>query len=395
MKELAHKILNTTVWNVGAAGINFITNYFIVTWLSLSVFGEFTVYSSLVAIGTLIFSIIPSNYAIFRYQDDENFKILLNVFFLIAICLFTLYLYILNVLGLVYVSFVASLLYSLSLGLQTYFDITYQATNRLSFYFFSLFVIALAKLVTLFFVHLYGLLIDFESLLFYSSLPYIIIIVLLIYYERKNIIFKKYDVTGFFNYYQKNYKTFFPYYTNTFIKRFRENIIVFIFKPFVGYEVLGIYSLFVKIDQFVFGLSRNIEAFFMNRKNIQNFDKLFNDIFLRFSFLLQVVYIMVGCIYMKSMTNEFYWIAIIIQSFLVYPHVKFLRARASFLSNYNNKEANLSEISFILIVSVLFLIAYLLNNFTLNYLLLTYILAKLGLQLFLIFKENHIKNVSS
>lgn len=387
MKELTYKILNTTVWNVGASGINFITNYFIVSWLSLSIFGEFTVYSSYVAVGTLIFSIIPSNYAIFRCQDDEKFKKHLSVFSLIALLLFTLYLFILNLSGLVYVSFATSFMYSVPLGLQTFFDVTYQASNKLSIYFFSLFVIALTKLVTLFFVQLNGLLVDFESLLLYSSIPYIIIIVLLIYYERKNIIFNKYDIAGFINYYQKNYKTFFPYYTNTFIKRLRENIIVFIFKPFVGYEVLGIYSLFVKIDQFVFGLSRNIEAFFMNRKNIQNFDKLFNDIFLRFSFLLQVVYIMVGCIYMKSMTNEFYWIAIIIQSFLVYPHVKFLRARASFLSNYNNKEANLSELSFICIVSTLFSLAYLFDYFSLSYLIFTYIISKLGLQLFLIFKK--------
>ena len=93
--------------------------------------------------------------------------------------------------------------------------------------------------------------------------------------------------------------------TNTFIKRLRENIIVFLFKPFVGYEVLGIYSLFVKIDQFVFGLSRNVEAFFMNRTNIQNYNKQFDEIFFKFGFLLQIIYVTVGSIYMKSMTNEY------------------------------------------------------------------------------------------
>lgn len=387
MKQLALKLLNTTIWNVGASGINFISNYFIVTWLSLSIFGEFAVYSSYVAMGTLIFSIIPSNYAIFKYQDDEKFKKHLAVFFFIALILFSCYLFLLNIFGLVYVSLISSLMYSLPLGIQAFFDISYQATNRLSQYFFILFIIAISKLFVLFIARQYDLLVDFESLLIYSSWSYIIIVLILLFLNRKHFKLNLIDFKSFFYFYLDNQKSFIPYYFNTFIKRIRENIIIFLFKPFVSLDILGIFSLFVKLDQFVFGISRNIEAFFMSRNNLEKHKESFDNFSFTYSMILQLVYVFVGVIYMATMTNQSYYIQVIIQSFLIYPQTKFLMMRASLLSKYNNLEVNLSEISFIAVVGVILFICSFFNLYTVTSVLLTYFFAKLGSQLFLIFNN--------
>ena len=337
--------------------------------------------------GTLIFSIIPSNYAIFKYQDDVKFKKHLAVFFLIALILFSCYLYLLNFFGLVYVSLVSSLMYSLPLGIQVFFDISYQATNRLSHYFFILFVIAISKLLVLFIARHYDLLVDFQSLLIYSSWSYIIIILILLFLNRKHFKFNFIDFKVFFHFYLDNQKSFIPYYFNTFIKRIRENIIIFLFKPFVSLDILGIFVLFVKLDQFVFGISRNIESFFMSRNNLQKHKESFDNLTFKYSMILQLVYVFVGIIYMATMTSQSYYIQVIIQSFLIYPQTKFLMIRASLLSKYNNLEVNIGEISFIAVVGVMLFICSLFNLYTVTTVLLTYFLAKLGSQLFLIFNN--------
>lgn len=392
------KIAGITFLNTSAAGINFISNYFIVQWLGLEVFGEFAIYSSYVTLGTLVFSIIPANYSVFKFQDDPNFRPLLFSYFMLATILFGVYLVTLNLLGVLYINLISSLLYSIPLGLQNYFDISLQATNKLKLYFTSLLLIALLKILFLSIAFKIGFLTSFNHLVLISAISPILIIGYLLFKEFYWLIKNGQNtenLAGVIKHIKANIKIFSPYYLNTALKRIRESLLVILFNPFLSKEVIAIFALFVKIDQFVLGLGRNVEAFFMNRHNIINHKKDFNKYFWKFAFLLQIIYFIIGTSYMYMMSDKLYILIIFIQSIMVYPHIKFMLARAELLANYNNSEANYSELVYVIITVLIFTWSSIYSLYNLSTIVIAYIIAKFGLQIFLIFtnyKYRHVKN---
>jgi len=206
--------------------------------------------------------------------------------------------------------------------------------------------------------------------------------------DKKEIIyiFKNFSVfkeTVF--YIKNNFKSFRPYYLNTFLKRLRENVIILIFSKFTALDIIGLFSIFVKIASFVFGLSRTLEAFFMNRDNINNYRESFYQKILYFAILLQFIFLCVGMAYLKIFVDKYFFIEILILSFLVYPHVFFLLARSEMLSKYCNKEVNIGEGIYILTVLIGVILCFGFNIVSIYGILSTYGLAMLGLQLYLIF----------
>jgi hypothetical protein len=194
---------------------------------------------------------------------------------------------------------------------------------------------------------------------------------------------------------KKRLKEFIPYYLNTIVKRIRENAIIILFNPFVSKEIIGVYSLFIKLASFIFGLSRVLEAFFMNRKNLEAYKKDFDKHYLKIAVTLQFLYILVGFPYIKIMTHNFYVLHLIIQSFLIFPHIKFLLVRNQLLALYKNKEANLSELFYCVAVVICFIVIFLLNAFSVDSLLITFVLATLSLQFYLIFNQSSVNSYAS
>lgn len=95
------KILTTSFLNAITAAVNFLSSYLIVKALSLDVFGEFAIFSSYLAFGGLIFAIIPSNFSIFKLQDQPKFKVNLLVFFMLSILLFLFFVILMSFLGII------------------------------------------------------------------------------------------------------------------------------------------------------------------------------------------------------------------------------------------------------------------------------------------------------
>ncbi len=374
------KVLNTSFLNAAASGISFILNYFIVKWLGLSIFGEFAVYGAYVTLGTIVYSIIPTNFSIFRFQDDKEYKSILLTFYVLSSLVFILYLTILKMTGLIGISLLVAFIYSVPLGLQGYFDIKLQATNQLTKYFFLLFIISVFKIGFVFATHFFGYLTSFEQLVLITAIPQAIIILFLLLKEDSKIL-KPGVLVTFISTYLKDFS---PYYFNIISKKLKESLTVLLFNPFITKEIIGIYALFIKLAQFIFGLSRNIEAFFMNRKNIEDYKDSFYTSYLIISFVLQLAYLLVGLVYMKAMTDNFYIYLLIIQSFLVYPHVRFLFARAELTAQYKNKESNLSELVSIGVIFTIFILAMIFDYFTLNMIMATFILSTFSQHLYLI-----------
>lgn len=389
------KIFSTSILNAVTAALNFLSSYLIVRTLSLNIFGEFAIFSSYLAFGGLLYAIIPSNFSIFRMQDEKNYKSTLITFFILSSILFLIYVLVMSALGLITISVLTVYLFGVSTNLLGYFDIKYQATGQLNKYFSMLFIVAILKIGTLGLFFYTDHLHELSDLLWTMTIVQFIVIIVYSLEDRKElsyilknlVIFKETVI-----YIKTNIFIFRPYYLNTFLKRLRENVIILIFSNFTPKHVFGLFSIFVKIASFIFGLSRTLEAFFMNKENIDKYRELFYTKVLYFSAFLQFLFLVVGVTYMKIFINDYMLIEILIPSFLVYPHVYFLLARSEMLSNYKNREANVSELIYVIVVLIGSLVSFYYGSTTIYPILITYVFSTFGLQLFMIFSRNKIKN---
>jgi hypothetical protein len=396
MKSLYRKLLSTSILNALAAGINFLSNYIIVRTLSLKIFGEFAIFSSYLAFGSLIYIIIPPNYSVFKLQDNQAFKIHLIRFFFLSSLLFSIYALGINLLFYNDLNFLIIFIFGISTYSLNFFDIKFQASGQLRKYFLMLLIISVLKIALIIIFYFADLLQSLTDLLLVMSFVQGTILIIYFYDERKlikNIILKPALFINTIIFIKENFKSFIPYYLNTFLKRIRENSIILIFSKVVSTETIGLFALFIKVDTFVLGLSRNIEAFFMNRENIHKHRNDFYQKAFYFAALLQILYLGVGISYMKIIANTFFWFEIFILSLLVYPHVYFLLARSELLSKYNNKESNISEGIYVFIVLIAFFISMIFQLNSIYLLLISYIIAKIGLQLFMIIKNRRKYNV--
>lgn len=384
------KIFSTSVLNTATAGINFLSSFIIIKVLSLEIFGEFAIFSSYLVFGGLIYAIIPSNFSIFKLQDDKNFKTILLSFFILSSILFFPFVFFVCLSGLIKIDIWTVYFFGMTTFFLGYFDIKFQALGKLNKYFFMLFIISALKIVTLGIFYYADQLNNLSNLLWTMTLVQAPII---LYYlvedkvEIKHIITQKSTWKTTILYIKVNFIIFKHYYLNTFLKRIRENVIVLIFSRFISIDVIGLFSLFVKITSFVLGLSRTLEAFFMNRENIKEYRSLFYQKIFYFSFFLQLLFLGIGLIYLKIFVDKYYFFEILIQSFLVYPHVYFLLARSEMLSKYNNKEVNISEVLYMTIALLGAGISFSFNFTSIYPILITFISATFGLQLYMIYSH--------
>lgn len=254
-------------------------------------------------------------------------------------------------------------------------------------------MIAFLKIGTLGIFYQMGQLNDLSDLLWTMSIVQIFVILFYIFEDRKQIIYILNNPKVFLEtiyIIKNNFPIFKTYYLNTFLKRIRENLIILSFNKFTTKDIIGLFTIFVKIASFVFGLSRTLEAFFMNRENIIKYREVFYKKVFYFSVVLQFLFLFIGIVYLKFFTGNYFILEIFIPSLLVYPHVYFLLARSEMLSNYNNKEANFSELIYMVIVLIGAIVNYCYNLSSIYPILITFVIATLGLQIFMIF-SNKIK----
>lgn len=386
------KLFSTSILNTLTAAINFLSSYLIVKTLSLNIFGEFAIFSSYLAFGGLIYAIIPSNFSIFKLQDEQEYKVKLLVFFMLSSILFLFFVILMSVLGFITIDVLTVYLFGVSTYLLGYFDIKFQSAGRLNRYFSMLFIIAVLKIGTLGLFYYMDHLNSLSDLLWTMTIVQLAVILFYAFEDLKEINFiiknrKIFPETLLFI--KSNFTVFKPYYLNTFLKRLRENIIILVFSKFTTKDIIGLFTIFVKIASFVFGLSRTLEAFFMNKENIYKYREIFYKKVLYFSVVLQFLFLFIGIIYLKFFTGRYFLLEILIPSLLVYPHVYFLLARSEMLSNYKNKEANISELIYMFVVVIGSFISFYFGLNTIYPILITFVLATLGLQLFMIFSLNN------
>ena len=351
MKKKLTKIFSI---NFLGAGINFITTILVVKLFGLEIFGDYVILSSLVGLFTLIYTVIPPNFAIFKLQDDKSFYNIFIFNYIFNSFIITIVLYLSTYIIDYKFNIFLILLFGILNGLMEYFNVYSQAINKSDKYFIMLFISYLAKLIFISILYFYIKIFTLDMILLLNILSLFIALIYAYYYigfEKIVINYKNY-----FSFIKDNFLILRGYYTNTFLKRIKDNATVLVFSLLVNSEMIALYNLFTKITGFVLGQLRVVEAYIVNRQNLAHINITNNKIY-TIGFVFQIFIILVGLVYLKISIDRYMFQELFIYSFLSYPYVNILLLRNKLLSDYNVNIINgmyLLYLSCLLIFSCIF-----------------------------------------
>jgi hypothetical protein len=352
-----HKVIDLSFWNTLAAGLNFLSNVLIVKAGGLALFGSYSYILSCVGMLSLVHVLLPASYAVMRLQDDTRFIEIYSSFY--SWSLFLILLLCVPLAWLVQIPWHVTAIFSLSVLLPYYADTVFQSQNRLSYYFKLLFALATGK---------------FASILIWTSalLPPSCAS-LLLFQGSVSLAITLAFLTPFFKYFsislQKGKQVmafmtterhhFSGYYFAAALKIGNSNLVTLLGNQWVSKETLGIYALLMKVNTFVVGLSRTLEAMLVHREGIKTYAQ---DIFKHtwaLGLFMQAIYMVVGAVYMIVTTGETYLGYHLFLSSILYPYLYYLQVRAGLLATYSNASLNWSNLIFTLCIGLFLLLTYL------------------------------------
>jgi hypothetical protein len=360
LPNLLKKLYKLSIWNSGAAGLNFISNILIAKLLGTAIFGDLFYLGSLVGIFTLILIIVPPNYSLIKYQDDPTYKYLLGSFYIFAWTLMIIPVWVFK--SWVDLPFYLFYLYTFSFSLQSYFDIKFQAENKLNRYYAMLFIQALVKITLIILAFYTKYLTGFTQIVMIITASQLVISLLYLLTGPKIFLHSWVYFMRMLRMIVGKRRLFSSYYLNIGLKKIAGNLIVLLFEPFVSRDVLGIYALLIKVMQFIQGLIRTLESIFLVKENRADFSKGFFKNALILGLILQSFHILIGVVYMQYIEGKPYLGYLLLMSFIHYFYIFFVKARAYFISRYRNAPINWSYLLFLLPILFLFLIKSLSNG---------------------------------
>lgn len=356
------KISQIASWNILSAFLNFGLNFILARQLGNSFFGEFSLYNAKIALLGLIFIIIPTNFAVVKFQDDTNFKTIYFSFYILASLAFLGILIVAFYIGYVNLPIYSMFLYSWPLFFISFFDTALQATNNLKHYFKILFIISLVKLLIFVIFYYLELVPDINAVILSVGAGNTLCVLGLIFYYR-NSFFNSVKIVETIKFVKQNFSNFRGYYFSTIIKSLADNFFILVFNGILNKSQLGLFSLFIKAQSFSFSLFRILEAFLMNRENNTNYFSKIDAKKHVLGFLLLVITFVISIIYMYSLNSKIYLIESLLISLCAFPYVYLLLVRSKLLLSYTNKALNMTIIVEMLIMLLFY---FFLNLYAVN-----------------------------
>ncbi|SMM98270.1 hypothetical protein SPONL_2079 [uncultured Candidatus Thioglobus sp.] len=359
-------------------GSNLLLTFLIVSNFGLSMLGDFVLFLTATSILSLAYIALPANYSIFKIQDEESYLNYFNGNYIYSSILLIPIVFLVDLLNFLMIDGMTLYLYTAIVALQNYFDVFFQANNRLHKYYISILIISLLRLLLLMYVIYYG---EIEFILEYLIdiylFPTFFVLIILIYNERAACIqYKIIGLNKYLYYLKTNYHLLKIYYLGIIIKRLKDNMLILLFSIISSSELIGLYSLFVKIGSAILGQIRVLEAMLMNRFNLDGLKNITSIPFI-VGFSTQLVIITIGTLYMVINTGEYYSVSLVIYSFIAYPYLKTIIMRAKMLSRYDNKSINKSYLFYIFLISIFFFIAAFFDINNINYILVALLLGEI------------------
>jgi hypothetical protein len=337
------KISQIASWNILSAFLNFGLNFILARQLGNTFFGEFSLYNAKIALLGLIFIIIPSNFAVVKFQDEKGFKTIYFSFYVLGTFVFLGLLFLFYGIGYLNLPIYSMFLYSFPMFFLNFFDCALQADNKLKQYFKILFIISITKLLIFLVAYYIGYIHGINEVVFVIGVGNTLCMICLILIYRKTY-FSNIMLLETIRFIIINFNNFKGYYFNNIIKSLADNFFIFLFNGILNKSQLGLFSLFIKAQSFSFSLFRILEAFLINRNNNDAHYEKINDKKQFLGILLLLVTFFISIVYMYSLNAKIYLMESFLISSCAISYLELLMIRSQLILQYDNKSLNITMI---------------------------------------------------
>lgn len=132
-EQIGRTFLRSSVLNVLMAAFNFSTTILLVRWFGSETYSSYIVDLSIISLVLLMIELVPSNYSVFRMQEDEKWQGVLATFTVASMVGVALLVFMAGMLGGIFKAYSFWMVgYAAALSSKRYLDILLQSSGRLT-----------------------------------------------------------------------------------------------------------------------------------------------------------------------------------------------------------------------------------------------------------------------
>ena len=337
-KVLLVKLWGASTRSITVAVLNLLITVIVVRWFGVI---------------SIILEFVPSNYSLFKIQDDSSWLGVIVVQTIISIVLGGLI-----TLGIFYYTDFFKdftlwiLFYVMSLGVKRYLDIRLQSSGRLNEY---LGIEVIAALVRLLLMLICSYLMLEGNIAIWLSLTVGIIIAQVVWFIRNNnelnhfaMVLKARHWVNLFS----NFDKYQSYYIGIILKRIRDNTVPLIAQYFFSTaSALAAFFLAYRGVNFAVSQIRIIESLLNHRQTLNQIMSLKTKHKFLIAFAAQILCLISAfALQFLADVGEFNYIVNLILSFIIWPIVFNILDRAKAYSKYQVKRVNYSMVGYLLVI---------------------------------------------
>ena len=352
-KVLLAKLWGASTRSITVAALNLLITIVVVRWFGAATYTNYMIDLAIIGIISIILEFVPSNYSLFKIQDDSSWLGVIVVQTIISIVsggIITL--------GIFYYSDFFKdftlwiLLYVMSLSIKRYLDIRLQSSGRLNEY---LGIEVIAALVRLLLMLICSYLTLEGNIAIWLSLTVGVITAQVIWFIRNNnelnhfaMVFKARHWINLFS----NFDKYQPYYIGIILKRIRDNAVPLTAQYFFSTaSALAAFFLAYRGVAFAVSQIRIIESLLNHRQTLNQIISLKTKQKFLIAFAAQILCLISAfALQFLADVGEFNYIINLLLSFIIWPIVFNILERTKAYSNYQIKRVNHSMVGYLLVI---------------------------------------------
>ena len=352
-KVLLVKLWGASTRSITVAVLNLLITVIVVRWFGAENYANYMVDLAIIGIISIVLEFVPSNYSLFKIQDDSSWLGVIVVQTIISIVFGSLI-----TLGIFYYtdSFkdftLWMLFYVMSLSVKRYLDIHLQSSGRLNEYLEIEVIAALVRLL-LMLMCLYFMIEG--NIAIWLSLTVGIITAQAIWFIKNDNELKHFAMVFKARHWIKlfsNFDKYQPYYVGIILKRIRDNAVPLVAQYFFSTaSALAAFFLAYRGVTFAVSQIRIIESLLNHRQTLNQIMSLKTKQKFLITFIAQIL-CLISAFPLQFLANvgEFNYIVNLILSFIIWPIVFNILERTKAYSNYQVKRVNYSMVGYLLVI---------------------------------------------
>lgn len=352
-KVLLAKLWGASTRSITVAVLNLLITVVVVRWFGAENYTNYMIDLAIIGIISIILEFVPSNYSLFKIQDDSSWLGVIVVQTVISIVFGSLI-----ILGIFYYTdffkdfTLWMLFYVMSLGVKRYLDIHLQSSGRLNEYLEIEVIAALFRLL-LMLMCLYFMIEG--NIAIWLSLTVGIITAQVIWFIKNDnelnhfaMVFKARHWIKLFS----NFGKYQPYYVGIILKRIRDNAVPLVAQYFFSTaSALAAFFLAYRGVTFAVSQIRIIESLLNHRQTLNQIMSLKTKQKFLIAFAAQILCLISAfALQFLADVGEFNYIVNLILSFIIWPIVFSILDRAKAYSEYQVKRVNYSMVGYLLVI---------------------------------------------